>query len=623
MFIIIGVSGSGKTSLGKHLSLMTSMPFYDADDFHSKANKNKMRSGNALNDLDRQPWLNELSEKITQWSLSGGAILACSALKEAYRQTLSKNNNNIIWVVLNGSFDLIESRLKKRKNHFFDSQLLQSQLYTLELPNYGIHLEINESVEVLSQSVLNKKIIKGIATIGVIGLGPMGQGIALNCSENGFETAVFNRFVEGEKSVVFDFLSANTQFRNLYGFTNIVSFIHALDRPRKIWLMIKSGDAIDTLLKEIVPLLDQGDIIIDGGNSYYQDTQRREKELKKRKIYYIGCGVSGGELGARHGASFMFGGSKVAYRTLTPILKSIAAKDKADMPCQIYLGTGGAGHFVKMVHNGIEYAEMQLIAEIYAVLSHQMGHSQIASLFRKWNEGSQESYLLEISSKIIQKKEGSNYLVDMILDNAGSKGTGMWSTQTSLILGEVNTMMSSALFARYLSNMKNRRALLAPHKPKPQKLKTFELLKLRKAYKFARIINHVQGFNLIESASKKYNWNYKPAEIARAWTAGCIIRSHLMENLIEYFSVEKTLFKNKTLIGNLTKSEPYMAALLHHAIDQKIALDSFSSAYQYWIALCTENLPTNLIQAQRNFFGTHTYQRVDKPKGKLFNTKWY
>ncbi len=619
----MGVSGSGKTLLGKHLALVSSKPFYDADDFHTQANKNKMESGLALNDADRLPWLNDLAEKIEEWSSSEGAVLACSALKEEYRDLLSKHNNNITWVVLNCSFNLIQSRLEKRKNHFFNPKLLQSQLNTLELPEYGIHLDSNQPVEVLVQTVLNKSAIKGVATIGVIGMGVMGQGIALNSSENGFETAVYNRFVKGEEHVVFDFLSVNTQFKNLHGFTDIISFMNALERPRKIWLMIKSGGAIDKLLDEIIPLLNKGDIIIDGGNSHYEDTRRRVKELQKRSIWYVGCGVSGGEVGARYGASLMFGGSKEAYKIISPILKSISTKDKAGKPCQAYMGTDGAGHFVKMIHNGIEYAEMQLLAEIHAVLSHQMSYPEIASLFEEWNKGSEANYLLGITSKILQKKEGNDYVVDLILDNAGSKGTGKWSTKAALDLGEVNTMMSSALFARYVSSMKQQRTFLAHRKPKPQRVNSFDLLKLKEAYSFARIINHIQGFNLIEAASKDYNWSYNPAEIARIWTQGCIIRSRLMEDLIGCFSVDKSLFKNTKLLDNLTKSEPHIAALLHHAIDQKIALDSYSSAYHYWMALCTENLPANLIQAQRDFFGAHTYQRVDKPLNEFFHTKWY
>ncbi|MDB2633123.1 NADP-dependent phosphogluconate dehydrogenase [Flavobacteriaceae bacterium] len=622
MIIIMGVSGSGKTSLGKQLSLLTSKPFYDADDFHTPANKNKMKSGHALTDSDRFPWLLDLATKIKEWTLSGGSILACSALKEEYRTILSKFNNNITWVVLNGSFDLLLPRLTKRKNHFFKPELLQSQLDTLELPTYGIHIDCNKSIKQMVQEVIDNIPVTTPATIGVIGLGVMGQGIALNSAECGLKTAVYNRFVKGEEQVVFDFLSTNSQFKNLQGFTNISSFINTLQRPRKVWLMIKSGFAIDDLLDEIVPLLNEEDIIIDGGNSYFKDTRRRALELEKRNIHYVGCGVSGGEVGARNGASLMFGGSKESYKNLSPFLKNISAKDSKGKPCVAYMGADGAGHFVKMVHNGIEYAEMQLLAETYAVLAHQMSYVEISSIFEEWNCGSEASYLLEITSKILQQKEGDAYVLDLILDSAGSKGTGLWSTKVALDLGEANTMMSSAVFARYLSGLKKQRMVLSDRKPTPLHTASFDIEKLKEAYGFSRMINHIQGFNLIEAASKKYNWDYNPSEIARVWTEGCIIRSSLMDNLSELLLSEKSLLKNEKILHHLSKYEPNIAQLIHHTIDQKIALDCYSSAYNFWLAICSERLPANLIQAQRDFFGAHTYQRVDSPLNEFFHTKW-
>ena len=622
MIIIMGVSGSGKTSLGKQLSIQMLKPFYDADDFHTLANKNKMKSGHALTDSDRVPWLLDLATKIKEWTLSGGSILACSALKEEYRTILSKFNNNITWVVLNGSFDLLLPRLANRKNHFFNPELLQSQLETLELPTYGIHIDCNKPIKKMVQEVIDNIPVTTPAAIGVIGMGVMGQGIALNSAECGFKTAVYNRFVKGEEQVVFDFISTNSQFKNLQGFTNISSFINALERPRKVWLMIKSGSAVDNLLDEIAPLLSEEDIIIDGGNSYFKDTRRRVVELQKRNIHFVGCGVSGGEVGARNGASLMFGGSKESYKNLSPFLKNISAKDSKGKPCVAYMGADGAGHLVKMVHNGIEYAEMQLLAETYAVLAHQMSYAEISSIFEEWNCGSEASYLLEITSTILQQKEGDTYVLDLILDSAGSKGTGLWSTKVALDLGEANTMISSAVFARYLSGLKKQRMVLSDRKPTPLHTASFDIEKLKEAYSFARMINHIQGFNLIEAASKKYNWDYNPSEIARVWTEGCIIRSSLMENLSELLLSEKSLLKNEKILHHLSKYEPNIAQLIHHTIDQKIALDCFSSAYNFWLAICSERLPANLIQAQRDFFGAHTYQRVDSPLNEFFHTKW-
>ena len=376
MIIIMGVSGTGKTSLGKHLSQEMDWPFYDADDFHPQTNKEKMKSGLELDDADRAPWLAELAQKIRGWSKNGAAILACSALKEAYRKILSAENNAITWVVLNGSFDLIKRRLENRENHFFDAALLQSQFDVLELPPYGIHLNIEDTIPQLASSVLNKIQRSQSATIGVIGMGVMGQGIALNCAENEISTAVYNRSTPGEEKVIPSFLSKNKAFKNLQGFTDLNAFVSALERPRKIWLMIKSGPAIDGLIDELLPLLSEGDVLVDGGNSHYPDTQRRAQDLQKKKIGFVGCGVSGGEVGARNGASIMFGGSPEAYTLFRPILNKIAAKDQAGIPCQSYMGKEGAGHFVKMVHNGIEYAEMQLLAETFAVLAHQMSYPE-------------------------------------------------------------------------------------------------------------------------------------------------------------------------------------------------------------------------------------------------------
>ena len=581
-----------------------------------------MNSGFQLTDADRKPWLTELGQKIKHWSEKGEAILACSALKEDYRKILSSEHNAIHWVVLKGSFELIKSRLEKRQDHFFNPQLLQSQFDTLELPSYGTHFNIKQTVAQMSTTLLNKIEPSNSAAIGVIGMGVMGQGIALNCAENNITTAVYNRSVAGEEKVIETFLSKNESFQNLSGFTDLVEFVSALERPRKIWLMIKSGSAIDSLLEELLPLLQEGDMIVDGGNSHYPDTQRRAQELQKKNILFVGCGVSGGEVGARNGASIMFGGDAKAYDFFNPILNKIAAQDKAGTPCQSYMGKEGAGHFVKMVHNGIEYAEMQLLAETFAVLANQMSYPEIVSFLQEMNLGSEASYLLEITAEILQKKEGDQYLVDLILDQASSKGTGMWSSTASLSLGSVNTMMSSAVFARYLSSLKRERQSLSKRKSKPQKQTPINITELTQAYRFARIVNHIQGFNLIERASKEYGWEYNPSEIARIWTQGCIIRSRFMEELSVLFKTERSLLNNPIVLDLLQNNEAGAAALIHHAVDHKIALDSYSSAYNYWIAMCSETLPANLIQAQRDFFGAHTYRRIDKPFEENFHTQW-
>jgi 6-phosphogluconate dehydrogenase len=618
----MGVSGTGKTSLGKKLSQDTNWPFFDADNFHPQSNKEKMKSGLQLTDSDRKPWLEILSKKINEWSVNGQAILACSALKEEYRALLLANNKSIQWVVLNGSFDLIKDRIESRENHFFNPSLLQSQFNDLEIPSYGIHLDVSESVDELSLILQNKLASKNDAAIGVIGMGVMGQGIALNCAENGFKTAVYNRSSAGEEHVVEEFMSKNNSFTNVFGFTDLSEFVGALKLPRNIWLMISSGPAIDSVIDQLVPLLDEGDVIIDGGNSHYPDTQRRAQQLEKKNINFVGCGVSGGEVGARFGASIMFGGSKKAYENLSPILNKIAAKDFSGKPCQGFMGKEGAGHFVKMVHNGIEYAEMQLLAETFDVLSKQMSYPEMSALFKEMNQGSEASYLLEITAEILLKKEGNQFLVDLILDQASSKGTGMWSSSAALALGSVNNMMSSAVFARYISALKETRCSLAEKKSKPIIKEKISVSELKDAYTFARIINHIQGFNLIEAASEEYGWDYNPSEISRIWTQGCIIRSQLMERLSEEFKSDKTILKINLLLDLLKETEAGAASIIHHGIDQKIPLDGYGTAYNYWIAICSEKLPANLIQAQRDFFGAHTYRRIDKPFEESFHSEW-
>ena len=602
----MGVSGTGKTSLGKKLSQDTNWPFFDADNFHPQSNKEKMKSGLQLTDSDRKPWLEILSKKLNEWSANGQAILACSALKEEYRALLSANNKSIQWVVLNGSFDLIKERIESRENHFFNPSLLQSQFNDLEIPSYGIHLDISESVDELSLVLQNKLASKNDAAIGVIGMGVMGQGIALNCAESGFKTAVYNRSSPGEEHIIEEFMSKNNSFTNVSGFTDLSEFVGALKLPRNIWLMISSGPAIDSVIDQLVPLLDEGDVVIDGGNSHYPDTQRRARQLEKKNINFVGCGVSGGEVGARFGASIMFGGSKKAYENLCPILNKIAAKDFSGKPCQGFMGKEGAGHFVKMVHNGIEYAEMQLLAETFDVLSKQMTYPEMSTLFKEMNQGSEASYLLEITAEILLKKEGNQFLVDLILDQASSKGTGMWSSSAALSLGSVNNMMSSAVFARYISALKETRCSLAEKKSKPIIKEKISVSELKDAYTFARIINHIQGFNLIEAASEEYGWDYTPSEISRIWTQGCIIRSQLMERLSEEFKSDKTILKINLLLDLLKETEAGAASIIHHGIDQKIPLDGYGTAYNYWIAICSEKLPSNLIQEQRDFFGAHT-----------------
>lgn len=457
---------------------------------------------------------------------------------------------------------------------------------------------------------------------GLIGLGVMGKSIALNIADNGFSLSVYNRVAKGEEHIVNGFLDENDDYKNLYGFTHLKDFIESIERPRKILLMIKAGTAIDAVITELIPLLNENDIIIDGGNSYYKDTIQRSQKLASKKMFFLGCGISGGESGARKGPSIMPSGNPKAYKKVVPILEKIAAKDKNNKPCCTYIGPAGSGHFIKMVHNGIEYAEMQLLAEVYSLLSRFYTNDDIAKTFSKWNQGSEASYLLEITSTILLKKEGDKYLIDYILDKAKNKGTGSWSSQAALELGSPSTMISSAVFARYVSSFKEQRMTLSKSMPISQATKALDLTDLEKAYRVARIINQAQGFQLIQDASKQYNWNLNLSEVARIWTNGCIIRSKLMEDAVSLFKRSKGFLQDKQTIDMLLSLEENISEILKYGVSNRIALDTFSSAFNYWIAMTTANSSANLIQAQRDYFGAHTYQRTDANDSRFFHTNW-
>ena len=425
-----------------------------------------------------------------------------------------------------------------------------------------------------------------------------------------------------EAHVVAEFIHENSAYANLYGYTDIAEFVASIQRPRKILLMIKAGNAIDAVLVQLLPFLDDDDIIIDGGNSLYKDTIRRTETFVSMSIHFVGCGISGGEEGARKGPSIMPGGNTEAYKHIAPILEKIAAKDKNNTPCCTHIGTDGAGHFVKMIHNGIEYAEMQLLAEVYALLSKTHSNEEIATLFSEWNTRSETSYLLEITIAILRKKEGNHYLIDQILDKAQSKGTGSWSSKAALDLGIPSTMISSAVFARYISSFKEKRTQLSKSIPTRKTSESIEIKSIERAYQFARIINHQQGFEVIQEASKKYNWTLNLSEIARIWTNGCIIRSKFMEDSIEILKVHDDYFQDKKTFETLCISERYITELLQYGLSNRLALDAFSTAYNYWISMTTENSSANIIQAQRDYFGAHTYQRKDKDTSEFFHTNW-
>ncbi len=624
IIILLGVSGCGKTTIGKLLSQKINIPFFDGDDFHSKSNIDKMAEGVSLNDDDRLPWLLALANNIEMWAEDKGAILACSALKETYRTLLTSKFSHVTWVHLSGSQDLIKDRIENRNEHFMPTDLLVSQFNDLEIPDYGIHIDISESPEKIIDTIISKLKNMNQSFFGVIGLGVMGSSLSLNIAEKGYTLSVYNRIAPGEEHNVSNFLKKVDEGMQVIGFTELEVFINSLERPRKILIMIKAGHAIDTLIEALIPMLSKGDILIDGGNSHYLDTNKRSEYLKSKQLHFIGCGVSGGEEGARKGPSIMPGGDKASYEIIAPVLEAIAAKDKNDKACCTHVGVDGAGHFVKMVHNGIEYAEMQLLAEIYACLAITKGNEEIAAILSGWNTTDLSGYLLEITINILKTKEDGKYILDTILDKAGNKGTGSWSTKAAFDLGTVNTMMSSAVFARYVSSFKEKRTQLSKRIKKDSKaVNPQDINSLKEAYRFARIMNHHQGFELIRLASKTFNWDLNISEIARIWTNGCIIRSEFMEQSVEVFNDHESYLDEPSIFEVLASKEKEIAKSIVYSLSHRIPFDTFWSAYNHWIAITTENLPANLIQAQRDYFGAHTYQKVNAPENQFFHTNWY
>lgn len=624
VIFVIGVSGSGKSTIGQLLSDQTGIPFFDADDFHPSENIEKMKAGIPLNDDDRKPWLLAINQFCIDQLHSHDLIFACSALKETYRELLSKDiAKQCEWILLTGDEETIAARMALRGSHYMPVALLKSQIDTLEIPSYGKHLSIDEEPEVIVKKILDSQLQHMKNEFGLIGLGVMGKSLARNLAQKGFSLSLYNRRVEkSEEEVAVQFIDQHKELQSASGFEDLGLFVESLKAPRRIMLMVNAGTAIDSVISHLEPLLSEGDLIIDGGNSHYKDTDRRNQDLQKSGILYIGTGVSGGEKGALEGPAIMPGGASSSYELVRPYFENIAAKNNAGLPCCAHIGEGGAGHFVKMVHNGIEYAEMQLIAEVYSILRWNLKLSlpEISEIFSRWNQGKSSSYLLEISSKILIQYEGDAALIDLILDKAGNKGTGSWTTIAACELGIPIPTLTAALYARYLSSFKSKRTEAAKIYPSAKQTIAIELDHLEKAYHTARIINHHQGFELIQEASKVYHWNINLSLVCQIWTNGCIIRSALMEDFVHLFNRDTGILENyKELVSDGIGSLQSLISAMSMT-DQ--AIPCLSSTLQYFMYYKTAVSDANMIQAQRDFFGAHTYQRVDDPSGKKYHTQW-
>ncbi len=463
--------------------------------------------------------------------------------------------------------------------------------------------------------------------IGLIGLAVMGENLALNMESKAFSVAVFNRTVE----VTEKFASGRAKGKNIQPTRTMEEFVAALKKPRKAMIMVKAGAPVDAVINQLAPLLEKGDVIIDGGNSLFTDTQRRGKELENKGIHFVGMGVSGGEEGALKGPSLMPGGSRESWEIIAPIFRKIAAQVDGE-PCCRYMGPDGAGHYVKMVHNGIEYGDIQLICEAYAILKDivEMDAAQLAETFAEWNRGELDSYLIEITSQIFRKidPQTGTPLVDVILDKAGQKGTGIWTLQAAIRQSVVISTINAAVEARVVSSRKEDRVAASKILPQPRGRKfrgnrARFVNAVRDALYASKIVSYAQGMELLRAASTEYKWNLNLSDIATIWRGGCIIRAKFLNRIVEAYQRDPALHNlllDRYFTKIIRKTQRNWRVAVSTAIKHGVAVPAFSASLAYFDSYRQARLPANLLQAQRDFFGAHTYERVDKPG--VFHTEW-
>ncbi|OJG26468.1 6-phosphogluconate dehydrogenase, decarboxylating [Enterococcus columbae DSM 7374 = ATCC 51263] len=464
--------------------------------------------------------------------------------------------------------------------------------------------------------------------IGVVGMAVMGKNLALNIESRGYSVALYNRTASKTEDVVKEHPEKN--FKPTY---SIEEFVASLEKPRRIIMMVQAGKGTDATIQALLPHLDQGDILVDGGNTFFKDTIRRNEELANSGINFIGTGVSGGEEGALKGPSIMPGGQKEAYELIAPVLEEISAKAEDGAPCVTYIGPNGAGHYVKMVHNGIEYGDMQLIAESYDLLKNVLGLSteELADTFATWNQGELDSFLMEITADIFTRKDDlgtGQPIVDVILDAAGNKGTGKWTSQSALDLGVPLPLITESVFARFISTYKEERVNAS--KKFPQTNFTFDgdkqvfVEKIRQALYFSKIMSYAQGFAQLRQASKEYNWELPFGEIAKIWRAGCIIRAQFLQKITDAYEKNadlENLLLDDYFFDITVKYQQAVRDVVALAVQAGVPVPTFSSAIAYFDSYRAKRLPANLIQAQRDYFGAHTYQRTDREG--IYHYSWY
>ena len=471
--------------------------------------------------------------------------------------------------------------------------------------------------------------MKELSDIGLIGLAVMGENLVLNMESKGFRVSVFNRTVEK----VDKFMEGRGKGLNIYGAHSLEDFVASLKAPRKVFLMVKAGAAVDAFIDKLIPVLEPGDIIIDGGNTHFPDTARRTAYVESKGLLYVGTGVSGGEEGALKGPSMMPGGSPAAWPYVKPIFQGICAKVADGSPCCDWVGEGGAGHFVKMVHNGIEYGDIQLICECYQIMKDILGMSneEMHEVFAEWNKGDLDSYLIEITRDILAKKDDDGrYVLDYILDTAGQKGTGKWTAISALDQGVPLTLIGESVFARCLSAQKEERVAASEilEGPSPVKFtgdrKAF-LEDLRRALFAAKVVSYAQGYALMRAAAKEYGWNLNYGGIALMWRGGCIIRSVFLGKIKEAFDKNPdiaNILLDPYFSGKLAEAQQGWRNVLCTAMQNGVPAPCLTAGLQYYDGYRCKRLPANLLQAQRDFFGAHTYERTDRPRGEFFHTNW-
>ena len=462
------------------------------------------------------------------------------------------------------------------------------------------------------------------ADIGLIGLAVMGQNLVMNMADHGYGVAVYNRTT----SVTQQFLAGPAQGMRIEGHESLEDLVAALKKPRKVMLMVKAGPAVDAVMGQLAPLMDQGDIIIDGGNSLFTDTIRRTAEVEARGLLFVGTGVSGGEEGARHGPSIMPGGSAEAWRHVQAILQDISAKVADGTPCCDWVGPGGAGHYVKMVHNGIEYGDMQVIAEAYSLMKAMgMPHPEMADAFEDWGAGILDSFLIDITAQILRfVDEDGSPLVEKILDSAGQKGTGKWTVISSMELGQPVTLVAEAVFARIVSSLKSERVSAAGVLSGPSgKLGPLPLEAIRDALYASKIVSYSQGFMLMRSASEEHDWDLDYGRIASLWREGCIIRAAFLDDITSAYRRRpglENLLMDDFFRDAMGSAQSGWRQVVAAAVRAGIPVPAYSSALAFYDSYRSAVLPANLLQAQRDFFGAHTYERVDRERGEFFHTNW-